>query len=205
MSLFFYHLLSRNHLLQLQVSIGETYSLALHLIYLPFCGPSLKLLSWIFWVFFVSHKPYVSSSPLKQAFLFDQLFTAPDFPPTEGANHHKSGRALGIVFNPFGCVQLHKLKLIFPFMLSCENASKSIYFLSWLQCCFPQPTKGLGGKAAFIPRVWKPQFPEDPLASCTCRHSCFIVGTAGAQRDEEPRCSRGQFCAQTQGWIVKLD
>lgn len=90
----------------------------------------------------MSHKLYVSSPPLKQAFLFDQLFTAPDFPLTEGANHRKSGRALGIVFNPFGCVQLHKLKLILPFMLSCENASKSIYFFVLAPVLFSPSNKG---------------------------------------------------------------
>lgn len=81
---------------------------ARQLICLPFCRASLKLISWIFCVVFMSHELHVSSPPLKQVFLFDQLFTAPNFPLTERVNHHKSGRALGIVFNPFGCVQLNK-------------------------------------------------------------------------------------------------
>lgn len=116
---------------------------ARHLIYLPFCRASLKLIYWIFWVVFMNHKLHVSSPTLKQVFLFDKLFTAPNFPLTERANHHKCGKALGTVFNPFGGMQLNKWRLFFPFMLSCENTSKSISFLSLLQCCFPQATKGL--------------------------------------------------------------
>lgn len=140
---FFYQHPNWNRLLQ--VSVGEAYSLACQDTWFifRFAGHNWNLFPGLFWVVLMSCKLHVSSPPLKQAFLFDQLFTAPSFHLTERSNHHKSGRALGMVFNPFGCVQLSKWRLLFPFMLSCENTSKSICFLSQLQCCFPQTTKGL--------------------------------------------------------------